>query len=104
MRKDALLDLLRMNRSVVCEVQIGGCLGHSNHEVAESKIFSHRRKSAMKTSTFDMEKLDFRLARELVNMVFWETAFEGVGVHQCWSLFKYYLLREQEQALSKCQN
>lgn len=39
----------------------------------------------------------FRLLRELVNNVPWESSFEGVGVHQCWSLFKYNFLRAQEQ-------
>ncbi|GAB0206625.1 mitochondrial enolase superfamily member 1 [Grus japonensis] len=103
MRKGALLDLLLVNREgLVGEVAIGGRLGHSDHEVVEFKIFGDRRKTATKTSTLDMGRADFRLLRELVSQVPWETALEGIGVHQCWSLFKGHLLRAQEQAIPKC--
>ncbi|GAB0202528.1 mitochondrial enolase superfamily member 1 [Grus japonensis] len=102
-RKGALLDLLLMNREgLLGEMAIGGCLGHSDHEVVEFKIFGDRRKTATKTSTLDMGRADFRLLRELVSQVPWETALEGIGVHQCWSLFKGHLLRAQEQAIPKC--
>ncbi|GAB0207904.1 mitochondrial enolase superfamily member 1 [Grus japonensis] len=102
-RKGALLDLLLVNREgLVGEVAIGGRLGHSDHEVVEFKIFGDRRKTATKTSTLDMGRADFRLLRELVSQVPWETALEGIGVHQCWSLFKVHLLRAQEQAIPKC--
>ncbi|GAB0203202.1 hypothetical protein GRJ2_002785800 [Grus japonensis] len=102
-RKGALLDLLLVNREgLVGEVAIGGRLGHSDHEVVEFKIFGDRRKTATKTSTLDMGRADFRLLRELVSQVPWETALEGIGVHQCWSLFKGHLLRAQEQVIPKC--
>ncbi|GAB0205816.1 hypothetical protein GRJ2_003047200 [Grus japonensis] len=102
-RKGALLDLLLVNREgLMGEVAIGGRLGHSDHEVVEFKIFGDRRKTATKTSTLDMRRADFRLLRELVSQVPWETALEGIGVHQCWSLFKGHLLRAQEQAIPKC--
>ena len=32
----------------------------------------------------------------------WECAFEGIGVHECWSLFKSHPLRAQKQAIPKC--
>ncbi|GAB0177896.1 hypothetical protein GRJ2_000254900 [Grus japonensis] len=102
-RKGALLDLLLMNREgLMGELAIGGCLGHSDHEVVEFKIFGDRRKTDTKTSTLDMRRADFRLLRELVSQVPWETALEGIGVHQRWSLFKCRLLRAQEQAIPKC--
>lgn len=31
----------------------------------------------------------------------WGSAAEGIGVHECWSLFKSRLLRAQEQAFPK---
>ena len=103
MRKGATLDLLLVNREgLVGEVANGGCLGRSDHEVVEFKIFGDRRKTATKTSTLNMGKADFGLLRELVSQVPWETALEGIGVHQCWSLFKGHLLRAQEQAIPKC--
>ncbi|RMC19574.1 hypothetical protein DUI87_03132 [Hirundo rustica rustica] len=65
-RKDALLDLLLVNREgLVREVEIGNCLGHSNHKAIEFKISVDRRKSASKTSTLDMMRKDFGLLREL---------------------------------------
>jgi len=43
-------------------------------------------------STLDMGTIDFRLLRELVSKVPWESAFEGTGV-----IVKCNLLRTQEQ-------
>ena len=62
-----------------------------------------RSKTASKTLTLNMGRADFRLLKELVSKVPWESAFEGIGVHECWSLFKSHLLRAQEQAIPKCQ-
>ena len=84
------------------EMEIGGHLGHSDHEAVKFKIYGDRRKTASKTSTLDMRRADFRLLRELLSKVPWEKAFEGAGVHQYWLLFKYCLQRVQEQAISKC--
>ena len=83
-RKGALLDLLFVNREgLVGEVVIGGCLGHSNHAVAEFQIIGNRRKTASKTSTLDMGRADFGLLKELVSKSPWESTFEGIGVHEC---------------------
>ncbi|KAF1676790.1 hypothetical protein FQV07_0001317, partial [Pygoscelis papua] len=49
-----------------------------------------------------MGRATFGLLKELVSKVSWESAFEGTGVHECWSLFKSHLLRAQEQAIPKC--
>ena len=82
-RKGALLDLLLENREgLVGAVAIGSRLSHSDHEVVEFRTYGDRRKSATKTSALDTGKADFRLLRELVSKVPWETAFEGIGVHQ----------------------
>ncbi|KAJ7410017.1 LINE-1 reverse transcriptase [Willisornis vidua] len=50
---------------LVREVEIGGCLGYSDHEVIEFQVSADRRKSASKTLTLNMRKADFRLLREL---------------------------------------
>jgi len=47
-------------------------------------------------------RADFRLLGEVVSEVLQEIAFEGIGVHQRFSLFKYNRLRPQEQAIPKC--
>ena len=83
------------------DVAIGGHLGHNDHEAVEFKIFGDRRKTATITSALDMGRADFRLLRELVSKVPWETAFEGI--YQCWSVFKHCLLRAQDQAIPKYQ-
>ena len=102
-RKGALLDLLFVNREgLMGKVVIGGCLGHSDHEVVEFQIIGDRRKNASKTSALDKGRADFGLLKKLVSKVPWESAFEGIGVHECWSLFKSHLLRVQEQAIPKC--
>ncbi|KAJ7402613.1 hypothetical protein BTVI_84829 [Pitangus sulphuratus] len=65
-QKDALLDLLLVNRvDLMNEVEIGGCLGHSEHEAIKFKLSVDRRKSASKTSALDMRRAEFRLLREL---------------------------------------
>ncbi|KAJ7414765.1 rna-directed dna polymerase from mobile element jockey-like [Willisornis vidua] len=95
--KDALLDLLLVNRAdLMSKVEIGAHLGHNNYKVIEFEISVDRRKSASETSTLLMRRADFRLLRELVNKIPWENVFAGAGVHQCWSLFKHHLLKAQE--------
>jgi len=44
--------------------------------------------------------VDLRVLRKLVGKFPWEPAFEVDGFHQCWSLFKYHLLKVQ--AILKC--
>ena len=53
-RKGALLDLLFVNREgLMGQVVIGGCLGHSDHEVFDFQIVCDRRKTASKTLALD---------------------------------------------------
>ncbi|KAJ7403393.1 hypothetical protein BTVI_77325 [Pitangus sulphuratus] len=92
--KNALLDLLMVNRAdLVSEVEISGCLGHSEHKVMELKVSVDRRKSTNKTSTQDMRIADFRLLRDLLSKVPWENVLAGA------SDFKRHLLRAQKQAI-----
>lgn len=32
----------------------------------------------------------------------WEFEFEGLGVHECWSVFRKYFLEPWEQAIPQC--
>lgn len=75
---------------------ISGCLGYSDHEVVELKIFGDRRKTVTKTSMLDIRRAEFRLLRELFSKVPKETASDDVGVHHFWSIFKYHLSRAQK--------
>lgn len=78
---------------------ICGCLGHSHQEMVEFKIFVDMGKTVSRATTLDSGTADFRLLKELVSKVPWASAFEGIGVHKWWSLFKSHFLRAQEQAI-----
>ena len=102
-RKDALLDLLITNReALVGDVMVGGCLGHSDHEMVELKLCSVKRKKDSRFATLAFRRANIKLFRELFNRVPWECAFEGLGVHECWSVFKNHRLEAQEQAIPLC--
>ena len=103
-RKDApLLDLLFVNRErLTGDGMVGGCVGHSDHEMVEFKIFSVMRKKDSRVATLGFRRANIKLFRELFNRVAWESACEGLGVHECWSVFKNHLLEAQEQAIPLC--
>jgi len=54
-------------------------VGRSDHKVIELQNVGDRRKPASKTSTLDMGRVDFRLLKELISKVPWESVFEGIG-------------------------
>lgn len=58
---------------------IGGCLGQSDYEVPGFIIFGNGRKSATKTATLDMGRIDCMILRELLSKIPVETASEDVG-------------------------
>lgn len=70
------------------EGMIGGCLGCSNHEGVEFKIFGDMRKSVSRGNTLDFRTANFKLLKELVIKIPLESAFKDAEVHTCWSLFK----------------
>ena len=39
---------------------------------------------------------------KLFSRVRWESAFEGLGIHKCWSVFKNHLLEAQQEAIPLC--
>lgn len=41
---------------------------------------------------------NLKLLRELVSTVFWESDFQGLEIHECWSISKNNLLDAHEQA------
>lgn len=77
------------------EVVICGCLGHSSHEVGEFQAIGDRRKPASKTSTLNIGKVGFGLLKELISNIPWESAFDGIEVHEYWSPFKSCVFRAQ---------
>ena len=67
---------------------VGGCLGQSDHEMVEFKISSVRIKMVSTVATLGFRRANFKLLRELLSSVPWESALECLGVHEIWSLFK----------------
>lgn len=50
---------------------VGGCLGHSDHEVTQFKIFKvmGKRKRNSRVATLDFKKANFKLFREIPDSV-----------------------------------
>lgn len=80
----------------------GGCLGHRDQEMVGFKIFSVIRKKDSRVATPDFRRANFKPFKEQFSRVPWDSAFEGSGVHKCWSVFKNHFLGAQEQAIPLC--
>lgn len=75
---------------------------HSDHEMVELKIFSVMRKKFIKVAALYFKRANFKLRRELHRSVLWESAFEGLGFYECWSVLKNHHLKAQEQVIPLC--
>ncbi|KAK4829737.1 hypothetical protein QYF61_006446 [Mycteria americana] len=103
-REGAPLDLLFRNREgLVSHVMVGGCLGHSDHEMIDFSILGEVRRGVSRTATLDFWRADFGPFRRLVERVPWEAALMGKGVQEGWTFFKEEVLKTQEQAVPRCQ-
>lgn len=70
-------------------MMVGVCLGPNYHRVVEFKIFGDMKKALLAEQTsMPFGKADCRLLKDLVSEVSSESAFEGIGFHKCWSIFK----------------
>jgi len=77
----ASLDLLFTNREgLVGDVVVGGCLGHSDHEMTEFLVQGEVKSGASKTTTMDFRRAAFGLFRMVVKGVPWEIVLQGKGV------------------------
>ena len=65
-----------IRKDLIVEVEIGSCVGH---KAVKFKIFGDWRKTATKASILHVERANFRLPRELVRTMSWESAF-GVSI------------------------
>ncbi|GAB0203729.1 hypothetical protein GRJ2_002838500 [Grus japonensis] len=66
-REGAPLDLLLVNREgLVGDVMVGGCLGHSDHEMIEFSILGEGRGRDSRTGTLEFWRADFGLLRSLL--------------------------------------
>ena len=62
-----MFDLLFTNREgLVGDVEVGGCLGQSDHDMVEFSILGGVRRGNSKTATLDFWRADFELFRNLL--------------------------------------
>lgn len=75
---------------------VGDCLGLGDHEMVEFRTFAVMRKkrnlgNQNRIDSRNFKKANFRLFREVLSRIPQESAFEGLGVHECCSVFKNHL-------------
>lgn len=86
MRGDALLNLILANKEeLVREVEAGGGLGCSGHEMMESRILRVESRAKSKITTLDFRRADFM---DLLRRTPWHTASERRGVQESLLIFK----------------
>ena len=79
-RGAAPLDLLFTNREgLVGDVEAGGCLWQSDHNLVEFSILGGVRRGNSKTATLDFRRADFALFRRLAGGVPWDSVLESKG-------------------------
>ncbi|PKU32032.1 rna-directed dna polymerase from mobile element jockey-like [Limosa lapponica baueri] len=101
-REGARLNLLFGTREgFVGDVTIGGCLGHSDHEMIEFLIVREVRRGVSRTATLDFRRADFGLFRSLVDRVPWEAVLKGKGVQEGWTFFKKEVLKMGMETVTK---
>ena len=102
-REGDLLDLLFVNREgLVGDGMVGGCLGHSDHEMIEFLILREVRRVVIRTATLDFWRADFVLFKGPVDRVPWEALLKGRGVQEDWTFFRKEILKAREQAIPIC--
>lgn len=72
---------------------VGGCSSHSDHKTVEFNIFGVRRKKISRIPILDIKRENFKLLRDLVSSVPWESLPEALFVHESLSFFENHLLR-----------
>jgi len=99
-RKGALLHLvLTKKQGLVEDVEAGGRLGCSDHEMVEFRILRGGSRVTSRIKTLDLRRANFGLLKELLGGIPWARALKGRGVQECWSLFKCHFLHAQERCV-----
>ena len=75
------------------DVEVGGCLGQSDHNMVEFSILGGVRRGNSKTATLDFQRADFESFRRLVGGVPWGSVLERKGVQDGWLLFMKVVLK-----------
>ena len=95
-----MLDLLLTNEEEsIRDIRIGGRLGCSDHALVEFLILKNASLAKSRARTLCFRRADFRLRKELLSGIPWETVLKGMGTEQSWQLFKDTLLRAQRLSI-----
>ena len=82
-REGALLDLLFVNREgLVDDVEVGGRLGHSDHEIVEFSILREARRGLSRTDILDFQRADFDLFEHVLDRIPWEMVLKDIGIQE----------------------
>lgn len=65
-------------------------------------FFGVNEKQVSRVAILDFRIANLKLLRELVSSVLWESDFQGLEIHDSWSIFKNNLSEAQEQAITLC--
>jgi len=96
-RGGVLLDFVLTNRDgLVEEVQVGGSLGCSNHEMVECRILRGGSRVTKRIKALDFRRANSGLFQDLLGGILWVRALGDRGVQETWSLFKPYFLYTQD--------
>jgi len=101
-REGTPLDLLFVNRKGLGDVLVGGCCGHSRHEMIELAIVGEVRRGVSRTATLDFRGAGFGLCGGMVDRVPWETVLKGIAVQEGCTFFKEEMLKAWEWAVPRC--
>ena len=81
------------------EVKTGGSLVCSDQALVEFVIVKNAGLAKSRARTLCFRRADFRLRKELLSGIPWETVLKGMGTEQSWQLFKDTLLRVQRLSI-----
>ena len=83
-------------------MEVGTCLGQSDHEVVEFSILGEDWRGVSKTVTMDLQRTDYELFRMMVERVLSYSVLKIKGVHEHLMLLNKEFSKWQEQAILLC--
>ena len=66
-KEGSLLELFVNRQELVGDVIVGGCPGHSDHQMIEFLILGEVRRGVRRSATLDFQRADFVLFRGLID-------------------------------------
>ena len=98
--QESLLDLIFTKKEDdVKNIEILGPLGKSDHGVIVCDVVCEWKENVVFTPKRMYHKENYNLMNRLIKEVNWDTAFEGLNIHQKWALFKSKLENFADQCI-----